>query len=84
MFTTKSTKNTKAQITPKGSDNIAQGRAAHPGIQGREYSTLKGLYKASGCISVFIVKPFAGRTDSWRATQGALRDLGLWDVTPSG
>jgi hypothetical protein len=77
-------------FTPKGLDSTAQGRGAHPG-GGPEYpriasrskiSTSKGLNLP--CERV-VYHPF-GVENTYTGTfsQGALRDPGLWNTTPSG
>src|SRR5205807_2043039 len=61
----------------------AQGRAAHPGEnRPPTQPTLKGLHRRDDTP---LYNPYRVETPSWvPLSQGALRDPGLWDATPSG
>src|SRR5438093_450004 len=67
-------------FTPKALHSTAQGRAAHPGFATKnEGFTLKALHKVYTVVQRFQRRGFVGV----RCPQGALRDPGLWSLTPS-
>ena len=74
-------------FTAKRLHNTAQGRAAHPGLAGKQIAqTPKGFYKNH--VAVFygrsFIKPFQGlNCVGCITTQGALRHPGLCYLTPS-
>src|SRR5438045_3042548 len=68
------------QFSPKGLHSKAQGRAAHPGKKHcLGISTPTGLNERRIVCNPFRVLLFFGSL-----TQGALRDPGLWSITPLG
>ena len=67
------------RFTLKALDSIAQGRAAHPGYRSHQAEYAKGVAQ----LHLRLCNAFSVNGLTNFDTQGALRDPGLRNVTPS-